>query len=446
MNVIFKNRDGSLKAGSPNMAVPFHRAKWEDTETAGSRSAMEPVCQIDPHLVLPEGPKRKLLYASPFPPQKSGISDYSEVLVYGLREYFDVTLLIDDYQLQNQQLYKDFRVKVYGKDPLTFNLFDYHVYNIGNNPHVHGYIYEVALRKPGLIILHDVILYYLTVGFHQEKGALYSKIYEMADAWGVHLIRRHVKAGQDLLKQKYLARSLPLNLDLLHSPNKIMVHSDYAYREVSRAIGPGQEQRLRKINHVNLIRDGEKIIQKSELFKKFQIPEDVVTICSFGNIDCTKLNHIVCQSIRRLNGNNHKEVMYVMVGEGDYADEFLGPHIRKTGYVPLVEFNSFIQHADIVVNLRHPSMGETSGAVLRALGLGKPCVVSDDAWFSELSDDIVLKVGNGNIEESLCSKLSALLSDSSLKQQVSRKAKEYADWECGIKRIAAEMFDFMKET
>ena len=47
---------------------------------------------------------------------------------------------------------------------------------------------------------------------------------------------------------------------------------------------------------------------------------------------------------------------------------------------------------DVLVNLRYPTMGETSGSVIRALSLGKPLVVSDVGWFSELPDDAVLKV------------------------------------------------------
>ena len=37
-------------------------------------------------------------------------------------------------------------------------------------------------------------------------------------------------------------------------------------------------------------------------------------------------------------------------------------------------------------------MGETSGAAIRALSLGKPLVVSDVGWFSELPDEVALKV------------------------------------------------------
>src|SRR5262249_32892909 len=42
--------------------------------------------------------------------------------------------------------------------------------------------------------------------------------------------------------------------------------------------------------------------------------------------------------------------------------------------------------------------GETSGSVIRGLSLGKPLVVSDVGWFSELPDDVVLKVPVDEVE------------------------------------------------
>ena len=102
---------------------------------------------------------------------------------------------------------------------------------------------------------------------------------------------------------------------------------------------------------------------------------------SFGFIDKAKLNHVVCETVRALNERFENKLIYLMVGDGDYIDKYLGPNIRKTGHVGLAEFNSLIKHSDIVINLRNPTMGETSGAMIRALSLGKPCIVSNDAWF-----------------------------------------------------------------
>jgi glycosyltransferase involved in cell wall biosynthesis len=47
---------------------------------------------------------------------------------------------------------------------------------------------------------------------------------------------------------------------------------------------------------------------------------------------------------------------------------------------------------DVLVNLRSPTMGETSGSVIRGLGLGKPMLVSDVGWFAELPDGVALKI------------------------------------------------------
>jgi len=373
---------------------------------------------------------------------KSGISDYSEVLIYGLREHFDITLLIDDYRLENRQLYEDFKVKVYRKDPLVFNLFDHWIYNIGNNPYFHGYIYECALKKPGLIILHDFVEYYLTIGLYRNKGALYSKVYEMTDAAGINLIKRHTKGQEDLLECKHLAPKFPLNRELINSENKIMVHSNYSYDRVSEIIN--NKSRLRKINQVEQVSDSEEFIEREILFEQFGIPEDALTICSFGSVDRTKLNHTVCTTVIRLNKKYAGKLIYLMVGEGGYIDGFLSSYIKKTGRVSLMEFNSFIKHSDIVVNLRHPSMGETSAAVIRALGIGKPCIVSDDAWFSELPDDVVIKIRNKDIKKDLYDSLSRLLENPDLMEKMSKGAKEYIQREHGMTKISDEIADFLR--
>jgi glycosyltransferase involved in cell wall biosynthesis len=66
--------------------------------------------------------------------------------------------------------------------------------------------------------------------------------------------------------------------------------------------------------------------------------------------------------------------------------------VERIDYVPEERMWSLMAACDVLVNLRYPTMGETSGSVIRALALGKPLLVSDVGWFSELPDDAVLKV------------------------------------------------------
>jgi hypothetical protein len=61
-------------------------------------------------------------------------------------------------------------------------------------------------------------------------------------------------------------------------------------------------------------------------------------------------------------------------------------------YVPEDRMWSLMAACDVLVNLRYPTMGETSGSVIRGLSLGKAMVVSDVGWFGELPDDVALKV------------------------------------------------------
>jgi glycosyltransferase involved in cell wall biosynthesis len=66
--------------------------------------------------------------------------------------------------------------------------------------------------------------------------------------------------------------------------------------------------------------------------------------------------------------------------------------VERMDYVPEERMWSLMAACDVLVNLRYPTMGETSGSVIRALALGQPLIVSDVGWFSELPDDAVLKV------------------------------------------------------
>jgi glycosyltransferase involved in cell wall biosynthesis len=72
--------------------------------------------------------------------------------------------------------------------------------------------------------------------------------------------------------------------------------------------------------------------------------------------------------------------------------------VQRIDYVPEERMWSLMAACDVLVNLRYPTMGETSGSVIRGLALGKPLVVSDVGWFSELPDEVVLKVPVDEVE------------------------------------------------
>ena len=46
-----------------------------------------------------------------------------------------------------------------------------------------------------------------------------------------------------------------------------------------------------------------------------------------------------------------------------------------SGFTPIENFVDYMAACDIVLNLRYPTVGETSGSLLRALGLGNAVMV-----------------------------------------------------------------------
>src|SRR5947208_1353177 len=96
--------------------------------------------------------KPSLLYASPLPPARSGIADYSGFLLNSLAEFFDITLYTGAKDSLVPALSR-FPVVRHGSGDTRFDAFDHCLYQIGNNPWYHGYIYEACLRHPGWVVL-----------------------------------------------------------------------------------------------------------------------------------------------------------------------------------------------------------------------------------------------------------------------------------------------------
>lgn len=385
--------------------------------------------------------KETLLYASPFPPMESGISDYSERLVAYLDKYFDITLYIDDYRLSNPDLYERYKV-ITSAQGIIPEEYDYRIYNIGNNPGFHSYLYRMAIDHPGMIILHDFSLYYLFTGYHQSKGDLYSALYKYEGRDTFLDFKEIVEArGINLLEYKDLAGQYALNKELLKSNNKIMVHSEYAYNKVSLTA-----QKVKKINMIPQIQFDEKIENRDSLLKKYGIPDDSIIVASFGMIAPTKLNIEICESIIKIAKTQNKPIIYLMVGEGGYADSYVDNKlIFKTGFTTIEEFDSFIEYSDIIVNLRNPTMGETSAAMLRILQKGKPCITNNGGWFSELPDECVCKVDLDNLDQDLERSVLKMVDDSVFRQELGQNANEYFEKEYNPEIISEQIYQFVTE-
>ncbi len=103
-----------------------------------------------------------------------------------------------------------------------------------------------------------------------------------------------------------------------------------------------------------------------------------------------------------------------------------------------------VSQDDIVVNLRSPSMGETSGSVIRALAEGRPCIVTDDAWFSELPDSAVIKIPKTKPENRLKEVLTDLLENPSRGRLLGEAGRRLIETEFAPARIAQKIHDLLE--
>jgi len=399
----------------------------------------------------------KIAYFSPLNPLKSGISDYSEQLLKYLQNHFEIDIFVDDFTPENEFINYNFKVFDYIKNPSilgTLKEYDHIVYNIGNNPHYHSNMYDVFLKYNGVIILHDFVLYFLITGYYlenlnSEKLFLDEMVYN-DEVNGEKKAMKILNSSIDPLEFDK-PHEVPLNKRLINSAKAIIVHSDYARNKVLE-INPAAN--CIKINQIGPDTAGIDYYKELKKFyrKKYNIKEDEILISSFGYVSLTKRIDKVLEALASF---KDKKFKYLLVGEGDYIDPLINKYgldglVIKTGFKDLIEFDDLIACSDIVVNLRYPYMGETSAAMIRALCLGKPTIVSNIGWFSEIDDASVIKIEIDKYEvENLKKYLSKLIDDSNYKDSLGQKAKEYAEKYLDSHVIAKNFYNFLnnnKET
>jgi len=103
-------------------------------------------------------------------------------------------------------------------------------------------------------------------------------------------------------------------------------------------------------------------------------------------------------------------------------------------YVPEERLWSLMAASDVLVNLRSPTMGETSGAVLRGLGLGKPMLVSDVGWYAQLPDGVALRIPLDEYEVPTIAAALQLAADHAV--ELGDAAREYVRREHDLERTA----------
>ena len=357
----------------------------------------------------------KVAYYSPLPPTRSGIADYSALLLPALENRVDV-------------------VPIGRRRRLGPRDVDVRLYHVGNNPDAHGWIVDTLRRKPGVVVLHDFVLHHLVAGLTVGRGNGHGYLDAMEREGGV--VGRLL--GHGVLDKRIppLWESRPEDFHLagevLDLATGLIVHSRYVE---GRARAAGYEGPIWRIPHP---------AWKVPAVEPAPI-EGSPLIGSFGNVNASKRIPQLLEAFAALR-RERPDARLLLVGavspgfDLDRRLQRLGlseEGIVREAYVEEDQLWSLMAACDVCVNLRAPTMGETSGSVIRQLSLGKPVVVSDVGWFAELPDSVALKVPvDAGETDALYAALELLARDEGARAAMSASALDLVGREHDLDRTA----------
>ena len=391
-----------------------------------------------------------LAYFTPMPPSKSGIADYNAELLPHLARGAQVSVFVehgDELRLNADSPHFDIHDAIHFGEIHRRHPFDLCVYHQGNNPR-HEYVYERAIETPGLLVLHEHCLHHLvawkTLGRKDVAGYWDEMFYAYGRRGARAAEMRDHSVGSDY--QQFL---LPLNARVVGRSLGVIVHNRYAAEQLETLRAPVEIIPHHLSPSVYAL-DG---MDDLECRRSLGIPDGVLVIASHGFVTQSKRIPTVLAAFKRLLAYVPNAI-YLIVGEDHWKwgvaplieEMDLADSVRLTGYVNEQDFFRYLKAADILVNLRYPSAGESSGTLTRSLGAGKPIIVTDFAHFAELPDDVVMKVPLGpsgaDEEISLFKRLQALAYRPTLREGLGRRAMEWARRECAVEKSAAQYLAF----
>lgn len=387
-----------------------------------------------------EKEKRKLAFFTPLTPARSGIALYSEELLPALTKFYDIDVVIDK---SHSAIKIDSDYKIIDVEQFIAKSDSYEriVYQMGNSV-FHDYMHEIMEVYPGVVCMHD---FYLSNYFrHKESHAGFEKI------WSEQLLLSHGYCSliqrAELKNDESIMYQFPSNFNTLTNALAVIVHSDYSIKLANQWYGNSGSIDWER---VPLLRNAPKSIDKTLARNQLGIDEDSILICSFGLLDHSKLNHHIVEAVGILQSTNKTKIKLTFVGEigGEYKNVIetlikrynIQSIVEITGWASDELYVKYLCAADIAIQLRSLSRGETSAAVLDCMNYGLATIVNANGSMAELPDDFVVKLVDDFDINDLAGAIQKLCIDASFRQTLGRGSQNYIS-EVHCPEICAESY------
>ncbi len=330
----------------------------------------------------------RLAWFSPFPPVRTGIAACSAELVAALETRGHE---IDRYP---EKAAHDF----VWRRRRAEDRYDLAVYQFGNSSH-HDYEWAYALSFPGLVVLHDTRLHHARAAFLLRE--------RRADDYRAEFRWNHPDASPDLAELAVAGFDTPLYYDfpmvraLVESSRLVAVHGERARAELVSQVAPGTEHSARsterciasiRLGHGTLVTPEHERHARAAVRARHAIPGEAVVFGCFGGLTPEKRVPQILAAFRAV--LPHAPTARLLLAgalaahydvAADVAAHGLQDRVTLTGYLEGDdEVTDHLSACDVALNLRWPTARETSGPWLRALAAGRATVITDLAHMGDV--------------------------------------------------------------
>jgi glycosyltransferase involved in cell wall biosynthesis len=371
--------------------------------------------------------RRRLAFVTPLPPERTGIADYAAQLLPAMIDDFDITLIVQ----QKEVTLPPVLAALPRHDTAWLSdhahEFDQLLYQFGNSP-FHSDMFALLRQHPGVVVLHDFFLSSV-LAYEQMTGGI-------PNAWSDALFHSHgfaaLQASQLPDNHAAAMNDFPCNLEVLEGATRVIVHSEHARELAQEWYG---QQAAHNWTVVPLPRAVPASVDRSAARAALGISEDTFLVCTFGYIGPTKLSDVLVRAWLASGLHRDAACELVLVGVnpvGKFGQDLLDAiddggadrSIRITGWADEATYHLYLQAADLAVQLRSTSRGETSAAVLDTMNYGVATIVNANGSMAALPQDGVWMLPDHFVLPELIGALETLRLDTARRTELGGRARD----------------------
>jgi glycosyltransferase involved in cell wall biosynthesis len=358
-------------------------------------------------------------FFAPLPPARTGVADYAEALLGGLRKHGEV------------------KVGAEG---------DIALYHIGNNQ-LHSAIYERALTHPGVVVLHDAVLQHFFLGRFTAQQYIDEFIFnygEWTRSLAEDLWKHRARSAAD---PRYFA--WPMLKRIATTARAIIVHNPAAGAIVRRH---APDACIIEIPHLFVNPETPSAVDALRFRAELGLGPRTLLGGVFGHQRESKRLPVVLRAMQRA-WNAGADARLLIAGrfessdlERSIAGQLSDPRILRAGYLSEADFWRYASAVDLCINLRYPTAAETSGIAIRLMGIGKPVVFSDGAEIAGIPDNACLRVETGPAEEEmLADYIIWLARDRGAAEEIGRRAAAHISAHHALDIVAEQYWQVLRK-